>query len=113
MVRHFVLTLTTGTPKRLSDVLGAAEDSQMAGLWLQPRSTNAGAVYIGTDNTITSTSYGVRIPAASAGEPPAPFSLGDFSRGGTGHGSKSPIKLSELWALGTSGDFLHILALYY
>lgn len=97
----------------MNSILAGADDSQLAGLWIQPRGTNSAASYLGAASNITSTNYGVRFPAAAAGEPPAPFSLGDFSRGGAGWGAKSPITLAELWALGTTGDFLHILTLYY
>lgn len=111
MIRQYVVTLETGVPKQVSSVLAGAADVQLAAVWLQPRATNTAPVFVGTNTGMSSTAYGVRIPAPAAGDPPAPFSLGDFARGGSGYGAKSPILLSELWVLGTTGDFLHVLAL--
>lgn len=113
MVKTFVLTLETGVAKHLSDLLiGAERDSQRACLWMQPRATNTQPIYLSDDNSVSSTDYGVRLEAPLAGIPPAPFNPGEFVIA-AGYGAKSPIKLSNLWALGTTGDFMHILAMWY
>lgn len=105
--------MQTGTPVQLNTVLGGGEDHQYAALWIQPRGTNAGIIYIGADNTVSTTSYGVRLEIPVTGIPQAPFNPGEFSVGGAGWGARSPNKLSNYWALGTTGDFLHILATWY
>ena len=115
MVRTFVVTLITGTPiNLLSSLAGLAVgasppqttavrqlDLALRRLDLQPRGTNAAPVYVGQDNTTSSTNYGVRLEAAVATIPPAPYPLGDFNAG--------PLHFSDVWALGTTGDFLHVL----
>lgn len=113
MVKHYVVTLTTATPILLSTALGVSErDHQCGALWIQPRATNSAAAYIGTTATMTATDYGVRLEAPTGGVPPAPFNPGEFSGHGS-WGSRSPTKLANFYLLGTTGDFLHILALWY
>lgn len=112
MVKHYVVAMTTGTPVRLSSALAVGEtDHQMAAIWMQPRGDNAAVIYIGSTATMTSTDYGVRLEIPAAGVPPAPFNTGDFSFG-AGYGNRAPIKLSDLYALGTTNDELHILAIW-
>lgn len=111
MTSHYVLALT-GSPVRLSSVLAGAEDASLSALWMQPRATNANPVYLGTDDGITSTDYGVRFDAPVGGVPPPPFNVGEFS--GTPRPSpRSPLKLADFYVLGTSGEFLHLLAVGY
>lgn len=113
MVKHYVITLTTGTDIQLSSALAVGEtDHQCAAIWLQPRGTNAAVTYIGSADGVTSTNYGVRLEAGAAGIPPAPFNAGEFAMG-HGPSSRSPHKLSDFWVLGTTGDFLHVLVVYY
>lgn len=112
MVKVYVATLATATPLQLSSLLSGADDFQRASIWMQPRSTNANPIYLGIDNTVSTTNYGVRLEAASGGVPPAPFNPGEFSIG-KGWGNKSPYRLQDFWVLGTTGDFLHLLVLTY
>jgi hypothetical protein len=113
LVKTFVITLETGVAKQLSAALGVDErDAQRACLWMQPRATNTAPIYISSDDTVSSTNYGVRLEAPSGGIPPAPFNPGEFSVA-SGYGAKSPVKLSDFWALGLTGDFLHLLAMWY
>lgn len=113
MVKQYVVTLTTATPVQLSSVLGVGEpDHQNAAVWMQPRGTNSNPVYLGSTNTLSSTAYGVRLEAGDTGIPPAPFNPGEFALSGS-YGARSPNKLSDFWVLGTTGDFLHLLVLWY
>jgi hypothetical protein len=114
MVKTYVVPMTTGTPIQLSTALSltTTKHPQYQALWMQPRGTNTALIYIGSDNTVSSTNYGVRLEIPVSTIPQAPFNPGDFSSG-RGYGNKSPIKLSDIWVLGTTGDNLHILALYY
>lgn len=111
MTQHFVLTLETGVSKQLSSVLAGAENRQFSAVWLQPRGTNAAPVYLGGSATLSSSNFGVRLPAGITGEPPAPFNPGEFAGGPEKF--RTPLKLGDFWALGATGDFLHILAIDY
>jgi len=104
-VKDFTVTLT-GSAQRLSDVLtdktvGGKDDIPYRTLHLQPDGANAGAIYVGATNAVTSSAYGVRLPAAASGVPPAPYVF-EFS-------GEGPLKLSHVWVLGSSGEKLHIL----
>jgi hypothetical protein len=113
MVKHYVVTLTNATPIQLSSVLSVGEnDHANAAVWMQPRGTNASPVYIGGSATLSSTNYGVRLEASSGGVPSAPFNPGEFSYSGS-PGNRAPTKLSEFWVLGSTGDYLHLLVLWY
>lgn len=109
--RHYVITLETGVPKQLSAALQGAVDVGRATIWMQPRSTNTNPVYVGTNDDMTSTDYGVRLPAPVDSVPPAPFNPGEFS--GTPERFRSPLKMGDFYVLGTTGDFLHILMVDY
>jgi hypothetical protein len=110
MTKHYVLTLETGVPKQLSSVLAGGElDRAKSAIWLQPRGSNTALIYLGTSDTTSSTSYGVRLEIPVSSVPPAPFNPGEFS--GTPMAFRSPLRLGDFWVLGTTGDFLHILAI--
>ncbi len=109
MIKDYSLTLT-GAVQRLSDVFGAApniaparDDIPVLSVALQPGAANSGAVYVGsTPATLSSAAYGVRLPAAVAGIPSAPFQLEPAGQGG-------PMKISDFYVLGTANDTLHLL----
>ena len=106
-IAHYVLTLT-GAVQQLSSVLPALTGGLKAGaydypctfLTLQPGGGNANPIYVGDDNAITSTDYGFRLEAATAGVPPAPFVFDP----GVGN-----VKVGDLFVLGTNGEKLHLL----
>lgn len=97
-LRSYQLALAA-TPKRLSDVYGGpldpAKDIPYRQLILQSEGAD---LYIGTDNTVSTTNYGVK--ASVVGQSTPGGGLGPFSTG--------PLKLSDLWAVG-AGATLHIL----
>lgn len=98
----YVLTLS-GAAQQLSSVLPAGQLARpLRKLDLQPRGTNASPVYLHHNNLVSSTVYGVRMEAGTAGVPPAPYVAAEYLNG--------PIRLSSCWVLGAAGEFLHILA---
>lgn len=112
MTKHYVVTLTTGTPVDISTVIASPHGAKRrATIWMQPRSTNTAPIYIGTASNITATDYGVRLPAPVASEPPPPFNPGEFA--GSPEKFRSPLRASDFYALGTTGDFLHLLVVDY
>lgn len=106
MVRSYALTLT-GAIQRLSDVYGdgagvinAVNDIPYRTLVLQ--GAKAGAdVFVGGDNlalTLSSTKFGVRLdPTAAA----PPVVLGGYDMG--------PLKLSDIYVLGTNTQIMTVL----
>lgn len=100
------LTLNAAA-QRLSDIYGAgtpvggAADISYSQVFLQPDGGNANPIFIGDDNTVSSTNYGMRLEKASAGVPPAPFTLGPFEAGG--------VKLSQIWVIGTNTEKLRVV----
>lgn len=106
MTSHYVLTLN-GSPQLLSSVLASGASKRRCTVWMQPRSTNANPVYLGTTNTVSATNYGVRLPA---GDVP-PFNPGEFA--GSPEKFRSPVRMADFYVFGTSGEFLHILVVDY
>jgi hypothetical protein len=100
------LTLTlTGNVQRLSEALadprpGGPGDVPFRSLHLQPDGANANAIFLGASAALTTSVYGVRLPASASGVPSAPYVF-EFS-------SEGPLKLSHLYVRGTSGEKLHI-----
>lgn len=110
MTRHYVLALS-GSAQLLSSVLASGATKRRSTVWLQPRSTNTNPIYLGTASNMTSTDYGVRLPAPVSSEPPPPFNPGEFA--GSPEKFRSPVRMSDFYVLGTSGEFLHILVVDY
>jgi len=103
--RSFNLTLAA-TQQRVSDVYGGTPgsidpkvDIPYRQVWLQ---ASGAAAFIGSDPAVLSTTvYGNKVDSANTG---SGLELGPFNQG--------PIKLSDLYALG-SGSTLHILGIPY
>lgn len=98
--RDYTLTITAAA-QRLSSVLadtqpGGTRDEAFRQLILQADTD----CFIGASSGVTTTTYGTKIFAATAST--APLTIGAFDGG--------PIKLSDLYVIGTSGK-LHILGL--
>ena len=109
--KHYVLTLATATPLQLSSVLSGDPDDAKAAIWVSPRASNTGIIYIGTNGSISPDNYGIRLEIPVTSIPQAPFNFGEFA--GTLEAFRSPLKLGQFWALGLTGDFLHILTINY
>lgn len=109
--RHYVITLENGVPKQLSAAVLGAEDKKRATIWMQPRAANAAPVYLGTNDDLSSTDYGVRLEAPVDSVPPPPFNPGEFA--GSPEAFRSPLKMSDFWVLGSTGDYLHLLVIDY
>jgi hypothetical protein len=101
-VRTFQLALSA-TAVRLSDVYGDGagvvnprNDIPYRQLILQAEGAD---LYIGADNTVSTTNYGVKAAVTGASNVPG---------GGLGPFDTGPLRLSDLWAVGT-GATVHIL----
>lgn len=111
--RHYNLTLD-GNIQRLSSALadsevGGPDDEALRVVQLQMQGDSAnplfvgGAPKVGTNVTLTSTDHGFRLESGSGGVPAAPYLLGEFETG--------PIRLSDIYVLGTNTEVLHITVL--
>lgn len=101
-MKDFTLTLT-GSAQQLSSVLSdAARDNiPWQSLHIQPDAANANPVYVGTTSSVSSSSHGVRLPAASGGVPPAPYIFEAVGQ--------QQLRLSAIYVIGTNTEKLHIL----
>jgi hypothetical protein len=104
--RSYQLVLAA-TAKRLSDVYGGtpsvpdeAKNIPYRQLILQVEGADC---YIGTDNTVSTTNYGVKANVAGVSNPVS-GSLGPFTTG--------PVKLSDFWVVG-AGATIHVLGIPY
>jgi hypothetical protein len=101
--RHYVLTLS-GSAQQLSTVFSAAEKEtnpkgpSISALSLQPSSSNANAIWIGS-SAVAANAAAVRLSSALAGEPPAPWYK---------ENSGGVVSLSDYYVLGTAGEKLLI-----
>jgi len=100
--RSYTLTLN-GAAQRLSNVYGGAagvanplSDIPYRAIYLQGLLANTAAVFVGMDDTVSSTNHGFRIGAADTDPPVA---LEPSSPG-------SPSKLSDFWVIGTNNEVL-------
>ncbi len=105
MVKHFTLTLTTGT-QRLSAVFGDFNASGAQGsevcwsvLSLQADAANTGPVYLGGYGTVLSSSaWGIFLPIPASSVPAAPVIITE----------PGAIRLDEWTVIATAGEKLHI-----
>lgn len=103
--RMYTLALT-GVAQRLSNVLtdptpGGIDDEAMVQIILAQDPANAAAIYIGNDSTVSSSVFGFSLDPTQATAQDRQ-SIGPFAKG--------CVKLSELWAIGTNTEKLHIFA---
>jgi hypothetical protein len=104
MLVHKTVTLTAaGTSLAALLGLTAAQDVPLQSLSLQPDGGNGNPVFIG-DAGVTTTDWGMRLAAAAGGVPPVPQNFSWYGR---------PVKLSEIYAVGTAGEKLHVCAFAY
>lgn len=108
MVKHYTLTLT-GVAQRLSQVLASGannvqpsvmEDVAFQQLRLQADPANGAAVYIGTTSAVSSTDHGASL------DPTQATAVDHLNLGPYGCG---PVKLSDLWVIGTNAQRLMVL----
>lgn len=98
MVLHGTVTLA-GTGTRVNMATAVGEDFNVRWLTVQPDALNVGVVYLGGLG-LTTNSFGFRFEAPVAQIPSAPWQLDGFESGS--------MKLSDLSAIGTNNDLLHV-----
>lgn len=95
-------------------VVGGAYDVPFRTLSLQPDAANAGVIYVagagsgmnaGSGSGVSSSKYGFRLEVPVSSIPAPPYILGEYPSG--------PIKLSDIWVIGTNGDKLHIFGIEF
>ena len=97
-VHHFTVTISVTTSFQLSGTVTTPDPIKFIAVQADP--ANAGIVYLGGAETLSSTAYGVYIPKPVSTIPAAPIQLG------TGNGFLSA---SEIYIVGTTTDKLHVL----
>lgn len=101
---HRTITLTaTGTKLSALASLQAQEDVPLQSLTIQADGANANPVFLGGSG-VTITDYGIRIPTPSGGVPAAPVFYESGNR---------PVKLSEVFVVGTPGEKVHVGGFIY
>ena len=99
-IRHYVLTLN-GSAQRLSSVLtntnpGGPNDEAFRFLTLQSGKANTNDIFVG-GSTVSATDYGMRLDPTDT---IPPIDMGHYDAG--------PVKLSEIYVIGTNNEKLHI-----
>lgn len=104
--RTYTLTLT-GVAQRLSDVYGdglgvadARHDIPYRQLLFQAVDANTHNVFFGMDKTVSGTNFGFHLDQPSPNIIHPPIGFGPFEAG--------PIKLGDVWVLGTNGEQITI-----
>ena len=107
--KHFILTLN-GSAQRLSSVLpnvavGGVDDIGCRQIILQQVPANTAVIYGGADDTVSATDHGWSLDPtqATAGNDRVVF--GPFDSG--------PIRLSDIWVIGTNNELLAIFLIPY
>lgn len=104
MLKGYVLTLT-GSAQRLSTVLddpspGGQEDRPLKVITLQPLGTNLNAVYVSGASNIDADNAAIELPPGDANSlPPGPFQV---------ESTDAPVRLSQVWVLGTVGEKVRV-----
>jgi hypothetical protein len=98
-----VLALQTGSPQPAphapATIDQIAEKFSARMLSFQAHTANAGAVFIGGNSSVTSSSWGWFIPIPSTSVPAPPLLLD----------AEGSVKLTDFWISGTAGDVLHLM----
>lgn len=107
-LRDYTLTLN-GSAQQLSTVLtgdqsrGGSKDEAFRTILLQGDPANTHLIFVGSSSAVSSSLYGVAVPIPIATNNPTSLIEMSWSHSG-------PIKLSDIWVIGTQNEKLHILA---
>lgn len=100
---HFDITLN-GAAQRVSTVLGITpggpDDRPFSQLIIAAAPGNTAVAYVGASSSISASSYGFSLDPTQATARDRE-TIGPFPHG--------PVKLSDIWVLGTNAEVLHIL----
>lgn len=107
-VRDYTLTLT-GVAQNLRTVLtntekGGPQDEAYRQIILAQDPGNSAVIYVGASSAVSSTLHGFSLDPTQATAQDK-ISIGPFNDG--------PVKLSEIWVLGTNNEKLHIFGIPY
>lgn len=98
MVKHYTITLSASATN-FSAADAARADVPIISIDIQADPANANAAFIGGPG-VTTTDYGTRISVPVSGVPDPPYPMGS--------GAKGKITLSDIYAVGTAGQKLHL-----
>ncbi len=101
-VRDFTLTITAAAQKLSSALANTERGGAQDEAYRQIILTCETDCFIGASSSLTTSTYGYKLFAATNAT--MPLVIGPFDAG--------PVKLSDLWVIGTSGK-LHILGVTY
>ena len=96
-VHHFTVTISVTTSFQISGTVTTPDPIKF--ITFQADVSNAGPVYIGGAETLSSSDYGIYLPKPVTSLPAAPIMLG------TGNGFLSA---SEIYFIGTTTDKVHV-----
>ena len=101
MIRHGTVTLAgTTSPVILSSVIPMQGICKQ--LIMQADGSNANPIYVGgKTDTLSTTSFGFRIEAATGGIPPAPTFIDAVL-----------ISIADMRVIGNTNEILHVMAVY-
>lgn len=106
MMNMKVVTLN-GAVQQLHTALGVlAQNDMVIWLSLQPGSANANPVYVGSTDATTSSNYFVRLEAAAATVPPAPWQISEAMPNQSV--TSLSLRLEDLFVIGTNAEKLHV-----
>lgn len=98
---HKTVTVTaaaTNVASLLGIAAGSSTDVPLESILLQADGGNANPLFVGGPG-VTTLDWGVRIPTPTANVPAAPVEFSLMVR---------PVKLSEIYVVGTAGEKLHV-----
>ena len=99
-VRDFTLTITAAAQKLSTALANTERGGPQDESYRQLIITTETDCFLGSSSSLTTSNYGYKVVSAQT----LPVVIGPFDAG--------PVKLSDLWVIGTSGK-LHILGVTY
>lgn len=99
---HRTVTLTGSAQQLIAGLnTDAAANIPIREITFQADGGNGAAVLVGGSNSVSTSDWGLSIPAGAAGVPAAPLKLGPYAWSG-------PMKLGDFWVIGTADQKLHV-----
>jgi hypothetical protein len=99
-VRDFTLTITAAAQKLSAALANTERGGPQDESYRELSITCETDCFLGSSSSLTTSTYGIKVLAAAT----LPVKIGPFDAG--------PVKLSDIWVIGTSGK-LHVLGITY